>query len=267
MQIPKPIITREHGSWAVLIVPMIVALFFTGTVQWNNVCLALSTLSVFMSYVPAHIIFRGRSAADQSNEKLRASYLWGSVYLCVGFIFIVPLFLQRYIHLISLTVLGSALFLVNYALTVKGKKNILSDLAAVAGLTLSAPSMYYISTGSIDENAFILWLLNFLFFGSSVFYVHMKIKATSLKKEHLSLRERLTLGRLNMLYHIAAVGIIVTMTIIQYTSQMVALAFTPMFIHVLYGTVKLSSKVRFKRLGFLLLAHSAVFCLLLVRAW
>ncbi len=267
MQISKPIITREHGSWAVLIVPMIVSLSFTGTVQWNNVFLALSTLSVFMSYVPAHIIFRGRSAADQSNEKLRASYLWGSIYLCVGVIFIVPLLLQRYIHLISFTVLGSALFLANYALTVKGKKNIISDLAAVAGLTLTAPSMYYISTGSIDKNAFILWLLNFLFFGSSVFYVHMKIKATGLKKEHFSFRERLILGKLNMLYHIAAVGIIVTMALVHFTPLTVVLAFTPMLIHIFYGTLTLSSNVRFKRLGFLLLAHSVVFCILLVVVW
>jgi hypothetical protein len=267
MQIPKPIITREHGSWAVLIVPMIVALSFTGTVQWNNVCLALSTLSVFMCYVPAHNIFRRRSAADQSNEKLRASYLWGSIYLCVGFIFIVPLFLQRYLHLISLTVLGTALFLVNYALTVKGKKNIISDLAAVAGLTLTAPSMYYISTGSIDVNAFILWLLNFLFFGSSVFYVHMKIKATGLKKEHISFRERLILGKMNMLYHIAAAGIIAAMTIVHYVTLTVVFAFTPMFIHVFYGTLTLSTKVRFKRLGVLLLAHSVIFSILLVIAW
>jgi hypothetical protein len=40
-----------------------------------------------------------------------------------------------------------------------------------------------------------------------------------------------------------------------------------MALHAVFGTVRLGSQVRFKRLGFLLLGHSIVFAVLLVASW
>lgn len=267
MNFPPPIITREHGSWAVLFVPMIVAVSTVGTYSVNNLFLALSALGVFMSYVPVHTILREMAGLPQGKEKLHASFLWASIYLIVSALFILPLFRQGYFHLTTFAVIGVCTFFGNFLLTLKWQKTILGDLTAVAGLTLSAPSAYYISAGMLDVNAWILWLLNFLFFGSSVFYVHMKINVVALKKESIPMNERLTFGRMNILYHFLVVSILVVMVISNYTPALSTLAFVPMVIHAIYGTFQLNGKVKFKTLGVLLLAQSFIFCVLLVLAW
>ncbi len=267
MKFPKPIITREHGSWAVLSVPMVVGIAFTGHGTLNNVLLEFSALGVFLSYVPFHTILREMNGMPQGKEKLSASYVWASLYLLAGFGFILPLFLQGYFHLITFAVVGSASFFYNFFLTIKGQKTIISDLTAVAGLTLSAPSTYYISTGLLDLDAVVLWVLNFLFFGCSVFYVHMKINVIVIKKKHFPLSEKITLGRLNILYHLFVIAIVISLSVYNYTPLTATLAFIPMAIHAIYGTITLSGETKFKKLGLLLLAQSFLFGLLLIVAW
>ncbi|MGH7495298.1 MAG: nitrous oxide reductase family maturation protein NosD [bacterium] len=141
-------------------------------------------------------------------------------------------------------------------------KTILSDLISVAGLTLSAPSAYYVATGKLDQTAALLWLLNFLFFGSGIVYVHTKLRAAALKKPHFSFGEKLRLGKLNLIYHLIVLVIVGILAVKNFTPLFAFVAFVPMTIHAIYGTVKLSSTVRFENLGLILLLHSFSFALL-----
>jgi hypothetical protein len=68
---------------------------------------------------------------------------------------------------------------------------------------------------------------------------------------------------MNLLYHIAVISIIGALAALQFTSLVALVAFFPMLIHGVYGTLKLSGKVRFKKLGFLLLGQSILFGILL----
>ena len=110
MKFPAPVITREHGSWAVLFVPMIIGISAAGTVTVNNLFLALSALGIFMSYVPVHTILREISGMPQGKEKLTASIFWGPIYLSIGLISIIPLFVQGYAHLLTIAAIGAVSF-------------------------------------------------------------------------------------------------------------------------------------------------------------
>lgn len=267
MNFPKPIITREHGSWAVLFVPMLIGVVYAGSFSLNNILFAFSALGIFLSYVPIHSILRELNGIPQGKEKIYASIIWAIIYVTIGTAFIIPLFLQGYYHLITFALLGGSSFFGNYLLAKEIQKSILGDLIAVAGLTLSAPSAYYIATGLFDASTAVLWALNFLFFGCSVFYVHMKIKVSALKKDHLPIREKLTLGKLNILYHIFVISVVIILSIYHYTPLNATLAFVPMFIHSIYGTITLTGKIKFKKLGFLLLGQSILFGMVLVFVW
>jgi len=142
-------------------------------------------------------------------------------------------------------------------------KMIATDLIAVAGLTLSGPSMYYVLTGTLDRTALSMYVLNFLFFGCSVFYVHMKIQASAAKKPGMAWREKLSLGKENLRYHAAVAAVVAILAYVQFIPIFAAVAFIPMVVHGVYGTIKLSSRVHFKKLGFLLLGQSVVFGILL----
>ncbi|MGH7602242.1 MAG: YwiC-like family protein, partial [bacterium] len=263
MKIPPPIIPKEHGAWAVLLVPMIAGASFAGRFNLNVLYLALSALGGFMSYVPVQTILRHFFVAPQGKEKLQAAIFWSGGCLGIATLFILPLFFQKLWMLLGIGMAGMISFFGNFILVRRYTKTILSDLISVAGLTLSAPSAYYVATGKLHQAAELLWLLNFLFFGCGIVYVHMKIHASAMKKSELSLDEKLRLGKLNLIYHLIVLAIVGILVIKNFTPLLAMAAFAPMTVHAIYGTFKLSSTVRFKNLGLILLAHSLVFALLL----
>ncbi|MBI2429843.1 MAG: YwiC-like family protein [Ignavibacteriales bacterium] len=264
MSIPKPIITKEHGAWAVLFVPMIAGAAYANSFSWNVVCLAFSALCVFMSYVPVHTLLREWTGTSQGEEKLAAAEFWTAVYLGCGVLLILPLLYEQLWLLLAIGIFGAGLFLGNFLLTRKIQKSIAGDLTAVAGLTLGAPGVYYAATGTLDSEAFVLWLLNFLFFGCSVFYVHLKIRVSKMKKDKWHLREKLSAGKMNILYHCLVVTVVVVLVLYHLTPATIVIAFLPMVVHAVVGTIRLSHRVKFKHLGLLLLGHSIVFGLIFV---
>ncbi|MDZ7291213.1 MAG: YwiC-like family protein [candidate division KSB1 bacterium] len=263
MQLPPPFIPKEHGAWAVLFVPLLVGASIAGKFTLNVLLLALGTLAVFMSYVPAQTILRKLLVAPRSPERLLVAKIWTVVYLGVGALFMTPLLLQGLWWLLGIGVLSVIAFFVNFALTRHCAKTVLSDLISVLGLTLSAPAAYYTVTGKLDQTAALLWLMNFLFFGSGIVYVHMKLRAVAAKSREFSFGERLSLGKLNLIYHLVVLAIVAILAIQNFTPLFAIVAFMPMTIHALYGTLKLSSTVRFKNLGLILLLHALVFALVL----
>jgi len=263
VRIPEPIITREHGSWAVLFVPIIVGAAVPGVCTLHVALLTTSALGLFLSYVPLQMLLRELGGARLDAERLRASRFWAAIYVGVAIAFFIPLLLEGYWQLVLIAGGAAIFFLTNFSLTRFFEKSILSDLAAVAGLTLGAPGSYYVATGLIDLTAGMLWIMNFLFFGSGVFYVYMKIRAAGVRKPELTWADKLSLGKLNLIYHFVVVSILIVMTAQHSTPQLALVAFVPMMIHAIYGTLKLSSRVRFRQLGFLLLAQSALFGFLL----
>ena len=262
-KIPPPVITKEHGSWAVLFVPMLVNACVVGKWSIDFVLVALAGLGAFLSYVPAQVLLRHYSGSPQQAGKVSQAKFWMAIYLFLTTGIVVPLLQKGYIFLLVIGVVGAAFFFCNFFFVKRYSKMVATDLIAVAGLALSGPSVYYVLTGTLDRTALSLYTLNFLFFGCSVFYVHMKIHATALKKTELAWREKLSLGKMNLLYHAAVVTIVTTFAVTHFTTALVPVAFVPMVVHGIYGTAKLPRNIHFKKLGFLLLGQSIAFGMLL----
>jgi hypothetical protein len=254
---------KEHGAWAVLFVPMIVGAVVADRFSANLILLVLSALGFFLAYQPIQILLRNLQNQKLPAEKLRAAKMWSPAFLAWGFIPSAFLLVQGLWLLLPIGVFAFAAFFLNYALTRNRPKSIGSDFAAVAGLTMTGPAASYVITGSLELEALIVWLLNVLFFGSSVFYVHMKIRASGLKKEVMTGRDKFLLGRYTILYHIVLLATVSGFTFVSETPALAVAAFIPVSLHALIGTVRLSSRVRFKVLGFLLLGQSVFFALLL----
>lgn len=256
-------ITKEHGSWAVLIVPMLVSASIAGKWSTDFILVALAALGSFLNYVPAQILLRHYSGVPQGVEKLRRAKFWGTAYLFATGGFVVPLLLKGYLLLLAVGLTGVMFFFCNFYVVKYYSKMIVSDLIAVAGLTLSGPSVYYVLTGTLNGTAISLYVLNFLFFGCSVFYVHLKIRASGTRKPEIAWREKLSLGKVNLLYYAAVVGGVAVLAVAHIVTPLALVAFIPMVVHGVYGTLKLLTKVHFKKLGFLLLGQSILFGILL----
>ncbi len=262
MRMPKLLITREHGSWVVLFVPIVVAVGLTEALTLNIVLVSAAALSAFLSYVPAQILLRKYTGVEQDSEKRRAATVWFSVFAFATAVFFLPLLLQGFWKLLPLGMVSLLCFGAHFLLTRVRPKTVLSDLIAVLGLTVGAPATMYVATGELSGRALFVWMLNFFFFGSGVVYVHMNIAATTLKGASLSLAQRLSVGFLNLVYHLVVLGIVTVLVVLEYSPTLVVMAFLPMTVHALYGTFRLSTRVQFKRLGFLLLGHAILFAII-----
>lgn len=265
MKIPPLMITREHGSWAVLLIPMIIGCTYAGSITFNVLFLLLSSLGIFMSYVPLQILLRKQFGKNVPPPQAEAAKFWAVVYLAAGMVFLLPLLFQQLWLLLPIGGIGILTFFINFFLLRKGQRSsVLSDFIAVCGLTLSGPSTYYILTASLDMNAFVIWSLNVLFFGCSVFYVQMKIRATGLKKNDWGFLDKISIGKWNIIYHGAVFVILNIMVFYHLTISTILAAYIPMMVHSLYGTMRLQKKTKFKNLGFGLLTHSLVFGLIIL---
>ena len=75
----------------------------------------------------------------------------------------------------------------------------------------------------------------------------------------LKIADKISLGKLTLLYHLLVLILVGLLAAIHLTPGFAILAFVPIAAHAVYGTLNLSGKVRFKNLGFLLLAQSLLF--------
>lgn len=263
MMLPAPIIPKEHGAWAVLFVPLLVGASLAGRFTLALLWLALAVLGVFLSYVPMQLMLRTGFGVAPGSGKAAAARFWTTVYLGAGLLFLLPLLAQGKWALLGIGGLAALLFLANFLLVRGRTKTISSDLLATLGLTMTAPSGYYVVAGKLDFTAGWIWLLNFLFFGGGMVYVHMKLAASATKKPGLTLPEKFSLGWLNLAYHVLAVALVAVLAVNNWTPLFAVIAFVPMTVHAVYGTLKLSGSVHFRNLGLLLLLQAILFALLL----
>ncbi len=250
---------REHGAWAVVLVPFAVGSFFSTQPTIELFLLFVAVMGFFLAHVPVRIMIRERTGQSRNQTQMREERRWAAITLGIASIAGMVLLNRGFLFLGVIAAAGVLSFFGNLVLMRKNSPSLVADLVAVLGLTLSGPAAYYVGTGSLDERAFVLWFSFTLFFGSGFVYVQMKIRASSLKKSSLTWKERLTLGRSNLLYHLTAIGCMAILARVSGSDILLVAAFAPMTLHAFMGTIRMTPQTRFKRLGFLLVGQSALF--------
>lgn len=208
---------------------------------------------LYVVHHPIVLMMKGRKPAD--TKELRQVGLLAVPALLMGLALII---IEGRTWLLLFGIVEAAVF----GLSVKSyldrdQRSFFNELTIVAALTLTAPAAYYVVAGTLDVNAFLLYLYNFLFFGSSVFYVKMKIEILRSKGEWNG-NARHAFAK-TIAYHISLVAIVLAIGIMGIASAWVLLAFVPMLIQVVVGSLSGKMKMNFKRLGFALVAQSVVF--------
>ena len=222
---------REHGAWGILLIPFATAVGIAGIF---NVPVALLLASVLSFYLAR-------------TSFLKGDYRWMIGLLAVSVVAAVPVVVVW--HRWWLVAFGAGVTPVALRRTDRG---IALQLAAVAGLTLTAPIAWYVATGSLGWLAWRLWLLNTLYFAGRMLYVKMHITAAIQRGA-----SRLRLGAPTLGYHGA-------LAVVAAVWWPVGLAFIPDVIHAFVGVVRLTPVLRIKRLAWTEVAASLVFGVSLV---
>ncbi|HEY9167690.1 MAG TPA: YwiC-like family protein [Candidatus Kryptonia bacterium] len=248
----REVVPREHGAWAMWIVPMITA----ALVSQFRLSLLLLFVSFGLLYLVHHPVVRLIKTGKFSNRDEKKFVLLAGIPALIIALSLV-LFFELY-WLICFGMIELALFVLSVkAFVAREQRTYLNEFTVAAALTFTGPAAYYAITGTVDINAVQLYILNFLFFGSSIFYVRTRIEF--LKAKGVSTRDTRLSGFVTVIYHIVLVVVVLLLSICGSTSILMLLAFAPMIAQATFGLLFKKGKLDFSRLGIALVLQSLFF--------
>lgn len=243
---------REHGAWAMWIVPMLSAAIITSFSLDFFLLFACFTL-LYIVHHPVVLMVKRKSFLKGEGTKSVAALALPAFLLGVALV----AFAGR-VWLLLFGAVETAIFVFSIkAFLDREQRSFLNELTVAAALTLSAPAAYYAITGLLDLKAVVLYALNFLFFGSSVFYVKMRIEFLRTKGIW---KDKAGKARIMMLvYHLLLIVIILSAGISGVVNLWVLVGFVPVLIQVAAGTFSKETRMNFTGLGVALIVQSVIF--------
>ncbi|ADU31178.1 YwiC-like family protein [Evansella cellulosilytica] len=179
-------IPREHGAWAMLIVPYWIGAITSGF-QWGHLLFFLGVFSFYFAQSPLLTYIRNTKKSD----------VWPSfiVYMIIGGMFTVP-YVIIYPHILFIGSVIIALFACNvYFAKTKRERWFINDLIAIVALSSLLPIAHIISGNVLQGHVFTYLFLTVLYFTSSVFHVKSLIREKNNRLFH----------KWSFAYHIAIV--------------------------------------------------------------
>lgn len=211
----RPTISPEHGVYVVLLVS-----FLTGaaTAQHWTWATTLALICAFCGFQAEHPLV----VQIRQRKSLKPRFLlWGAIYGSTAAAIALYLYWRTgEIFSPLLWIYGGAIVsLIADSISVlyREQKSIFNELITFAAVCLAAPFAYIVTTGDISGIAIGLWLMNTLFFSSSIFTVKLR----KIKKDELL---GASIQRL-IIYHLFATGIVIGLYDFGLLSLFTALTF------------------------------------------
>ena len=169
----RPTLSHEHGVYVVLLVS-----FLSGVALAQGWTLAttLALVCAFFGFQAEHPIV----LQIKQRRSLKPRFLvWGGLYSAVSVAIAFWLYLS--FPILLWIYLGAVAALVVDAVSVfhREQKSIFNEFITFAAVCLAAPLAYAATTGTISATAMGLWVLNTLYFSSTIFTVKLRKPKTS----------------------------------------------------------------------------------------
>jgi YwiC-like protein len=260
------IIPREHGTWAMWLVPWAVGAGFERRVGAGSVLLLIAAFAFFLAH--AQLIAWWRVQLSPARDARMGSPA-GRVALvlgAVGAVVSTPLLATSSIPwLIGLGVAGAAVTLGSlWLVTVRLDHALAGQVLAAIGLPLIAPAAY-VANGGGDAGVIIgLWLLDAAFFLWAVFYVRLKIQARSRRAVGASVAGRTAFLAPTIALDVA-LGCLACVAI--YSAGMplrVLWALAPAVVQAAAGALRIERPAALKRVGIIMAVHATLFGALVI---
>ncbi len=236
----RPPLPHEHGAWVILYAPLVITWAALGfAARLPSLLLLAAVTGLFLGRHALGLLLRRRGQKE--------TWLWLGVYLALAAAGVIPLFwVYHRWDLLTVGGLAAGLFAVHALLLLLPARKRLDrsqwgEILAVGALALTAPAEYVVVTGHLDGMAWCLWASCTLYFSSSVFFVKMLLAAVKVKGP-FGWRQRWSVGRDNVLYHLLMAVVIVGITLGHGGGgALLALcAFLPVIVRAGYGWARLS---------------------------
>jgi len=256
---------REHGAWAMFIVPLIIGIGAGGQWDPNLLPLALTAFGFFLLRYPLMLLVKSRSA-DARSSAARWSTFYAALAAASGIWLLLSTQLWPLIPIGALGFLSLATYL--WLAARRAEMSLAGEWIGIAGLALGAPSAYLVATHAFDTTAIVLYLLNVLYFGGTVFYIKFKVREQPrVVAPTARWLEKLWVGRVTILYHAMALIIVTLLALIGTLPALAAAAFALPTCKAIGGVTTRPARLNIPRLGFIELGVTVVFALVVVAAY
>lgn len=163
----KLLLPKQHGAWAMLIIPFWLGAAATGTV-WQHIPLFIGWVLLYLATYPLLLLFKKKKTSFYSK--------WTLIYMGPAtLLFTVPLSAAPSIFYFGLSMIP--FFCINaYYSSRNNERAILNDLSAIIVFSLAGLASSYLSVESIRPEGVFVFLISLLFFAGSTLYVKSMIR-------------------------------------------------------------------------------------------
>lgn len=253
---------REHGSWAVLIAPILVGLAAAGGGPPSVAGLfCVAALGGFLLRVPLQSLFSASPAPKAAA--------WAVVYAALAAAGGGPLlWLYGRWGLLGFAFPAAILTVLNIRANLARRTlSLANELSAILVLCLGAPAACYALGGGLPPEAWQAWVLCALYFIGPVF----DVKAAALRHRAAAggswVPEWESMRRRSVAYHAAAFLAVVAGALLGLAPAVAPLAFLAVLHKTWRRALLAPGRVDFRRLGYQEVAYSVLFTLLLALGW
>jgi hypothetical protein len=249
-----------------LIVPLALGLIIAPAWHWRALALVGAALCFFLMRSPLVTLVKTRKRSGPTAK----TYLWSWAAIYGGLTTLSGGWLildEGLWGLVAGGAVGAATLLLHLWLVSRREEmSVMGELAGIVGLALGAPLAYYAATGQLDGVAGLLWALNALYFGGTVFYIKLKVRQQPRRPAPPGLRARLEEAHAGLVYHAAALAIAIGLAGWGIAPRLVPLVFVPAAAKMLYGAWRWQDKksLNITRLGVIELLHALIFSALVI---
>ena len=265
MSLPLP---REHGTWAILLIPFLTATAIAGIFSPAVGVALLAVLLTFLVRAPLEAWLLPGSERRPVTVSPAQARRWAAIYGTAAALSGLALIIiwQR-----AQLVAVAALALMFLALHVREVRRgaVLSWTAEGLGtlaLTLSAPVAWIAATGGINATGLLVWLLNAAFFTAGLIYVKLRIRALAAAHKPGAVPPA-SGARQVLQFHLAVVLLVAGLVLGHWASPLVLLPFLLATARAGWGARRFGQRFSVRGLGWSEVAHSLVFGVLLVVAF
>jgi hypothetical protein len=172
----RPTVSPEHGVYVVLLVSFITGAAAAQQWAWAT---TLALICAFCGFQAEHpLVLQIKQRRSWKPQFL----VWTSIYGGVAIAISLWLMGQTQSWLPLLLIYSGAIaagFIDGILVWRRQQKSIPNELITFTAVCLSAPLAYTVTTGTISTTAIALWLLNAVFFSSTIFTVKLRKTKTA----------------------------------------------------------------------------------------
>lgn len=252
----------EHGSWIWWIGPLLIGAAAAGSITLDLFWLTLTVFAAFLFRQPVTLLVKTYSGRRPDRDR-RPALIWASFYGTLALVGFTALLARGHSVLLYLVIPGVPVFGWHLWLVSRraerGQRGI--EIVGAGVLALAAPAAYWVSGGTNDRLAWILWGLTWLQSAASIVLVYLRLAQRKQSKSG-TLQARLYAGLRTIAYHLFNLVLAIFFYLRGQIPLLSVAAFGIMFIDALEGVMRPAVGLKPTRIGVRQLIMSSLFFVL-----